>query len=174
MNARFSYYLEPSADIRWNGELKGRALMDIGCYCINASRFIFGSEPTSARTIWRFDEERGVDVTTLSSLEFPEHRYASITCSMLMQSANRYEVIGTEGSLELLAGFRPEKADAVLMVKDGEGTEVVVVPGVDQYRLEIEHFSKCVLDNTPLSYPAENGMANMKAIDLIRKGVDNN
>ena len=173
MDVRFTDYREPSEAICWKGGLSGGALMHMGCYCVDASRFIFDSEPTSAKTMWRFDEERGVDVTTHALLEFPGDRHAFIACSLMLHRSNRYEVMGTEGSIELPASFRPGRADAIIKVKDGEGTEEIVVPGVDQYMLEVEHFSRCILEGTPLRYPAENGLANMKAIDRVRKGVDN-
>lgn len=171
VNARFSYYLEPSEDIRWRGELGGGALMDIGCYCVNASRLILGAEPTTSRGIWRYNEKRGVDETTLAILEFPRGQHASIICSMLMQRACKYEVIGTEGSIDLPNAFRPEREDIVIRISNDSGTEEEVVPGIDQYMLEVEHFSKCILDDSPLKYPAENGLKNMRAIDLVRNGI---
>ena len=39
----FAYYLADPANIRNIAEVGGGALMDIGCYCISLSRFIFGS-----------------------------------------------------------------------------------------------------------------------------------
>lgn len=172
VNVRFSFYLEPSDNIRWSGELHGGALMDVGCYCINVSRLIFESEPVTAKTVWKYDQKRGVDVTTVALLEFSENRYASLTCSMLMQTANRYEVVGTKGSIEVPTAFMPpEDVDVLLKISNSSGTEEIVLPGVNQYRLEVEHFSKCVLGGTSLKYPAENGLANMRAIDVVRKNV---
>lgn len=171
VNARLSIYLEPSDDIRWRGELAGGALMDVGCYCINVSRFIFESEPITAKAMWKFDKGRGVDGTTVGLLGFPRDRYASFICSLLMQRANRYEVIGTEGSIEVPTAFVPGNADVVLRINSKSGTEEIVIPGDDQYRLEVEHFSKCILEGTPLTYPAENGLANMRAIDAVRKDL---
>lgn len=167
VKAYFTYYLEPSDDIRWKGDLSGGALMDVGCYCINASGLIFKVEPITTKGLWRYDRVRGVDVTTLALLEFPENRYALFTCSMLMQRSNRYEVVSSEGSIEVPTAFVPGNTDVVLRVSDRSGTEEMVVPGVDQYRLEVEHFSKCILEGTSLTYPAENGLANMRAIDAV-------
>jgi len=168
VHAQFTYYLAPSEDIRWTGELSGGALMDVGCYCINASRLIFEAEPITAKGLGRYDGVRGVDVTTLALLEFPDNRFASFSCSMLLQRSNRYEVVGSEGSIEVPTAFVPGNTDVVLRVSDRSGSTEVVVPGVDQYRLEVEHFSKCILDGTSLTYPAENGLATMRTIDAVR------
>ncbi|OFW52952.1 MAG: NAD-binding protein, partial [Actinobacteria bacterium RBG_16_70_17] len=42
----FSYYNDDPADIRNRVERGGGATMDIGCYCINLSRMLFGAEPS--------------------------------------------------------------------------------------------------------------------------------
>ena len=36
----------------------------------------------------------------------------------------------------------------------------------------IEHFATCVLRNTPLLYPAEDGLANLRVLDMLR-GIEN-
>ena len=41
----FSYFNNDASNIRNKPEMGGGALMDIGCYCINISRFIFEAEP---------------------------------------------------------------------------------------------------------------------------------
>jgi predicted dehydrogenase len=41
----FSYYNTDPNNIRQNPDFGGGGLMDIGCYCISLSRFIFGHEP---------------------------------------------------------------------------------------------------------------------------------
>lgn len=172
VNARFTSYYETFDDIRWKGELSGGALMDVGSYCINASRFIFESEPTAIKALWKYDNERGVDETTIALLEFPEEQYASIISSLFMQKTNKYEVIGTTGSIEVPKAFDPGTDDVILRIKDKSGTEEIIVPGVDQYRLEVEHFSNCILEGNSLKKPAENGLYNMRAIDAVREGVN--
>ena len=55
----FSYFLLDATNIRHMADIGGGGLMDIGCYCISLSRFIFGEEPGTgmptgleALTIW--------------------------------------------------------------------------------------------------------------------------
>src|SRR3712207_8970072 len=45
VNCVFSYFNRDSANIRNRPEMGGGALMDIGCYPVNLSRFAFGEEP---------------------------------------------------------------------------------------------------------------------------------
>jgi xylose dehydrogenase (NAD/NADP) len=171
VNSRLSIHVESKDDIRWQGALAGGALMDVGCYCINASRFLFNSEPIRAKALWEYDKKRGVDVTTIGLLEFSKNRYATFVCSLMMERTNYYQIIGTEGSIEVPTCFVPGTADTLIKVKDRNGTEELTINGTDQYWLEVEHFSKAILAGAPLAYPAENGLTNMIAIDLLRKSV---
>ena len=42
----FGYYNDDPANIRNIADIGGGALYDIGCYCVNLSRMLFGAEPT--------------------------------------------------------------------------------------------------------------------------------
>jgi xylose dehydrogenase (NAD/NADP) len=170
MTAQFSFYLSPSENIRWQGALAGGALMDIGCYCINAARYLFQAEPVAARAFETRDVSRDVDSATLAVLEFSGRRYASFACSMLLQRMQRYEVTGTEGAITVPTAFVPTDAPQVLL-RTPESVETRTVPQVDQYQRQLEHFTKSILDDTPLQYPAENGVANMRAIDMVQRAA---
>jgi predicted dehydrogenase len=171
VTAQFSFSLPPSSDnIRWQKALAGGALMDIGCYCINAARYLFAAEPIAARAFWTQDPDYAVDSATLALLEFPNNRYASLTCSMLLPRVQRYEILGTAGAITTSAAFVPANAPHIHL-RTPHGEEEHVVPQVDQYHQQIEHFTRCILDNTPLTYPAENGLANMRAIAMVQRAA---
>jgi xylose dehydrogenase (NAD/NADP) len=170
ITSRFSFFLPPSNDIRWQGTLAGGALMDIGCYCINLSRFLFNSEPTAAHALWHYDATRGVDIATLALLQFPANRFASFTCSMLQPRTQQYEVIGTEGTISVPTAFVPGDSPLV-QLRARDGLTERTIHSVDQYTLQIEHFSQCILKGKQLTYPAENGLANMKAIEMVRQAA---
>jgi xylose dehydrogenase (NAD/NADP) len=167
VTAQFSFVLPPSDDIRWQGALAGGALMDIGCYCINAARYLFRAEPLSARAFWIWEDTLQVDSATLALLAFPGNRSASFTCSMLLPRVQRYDVLGTEGTITVSSAFVPSDAPRV-HVRTHEGSEERIIPLGDQYQRQIEHMTRCILKDTPLTYPAENGLANMRAIAMVQ------
>lgn len=171
ITSRFSFFLPPSNDIRWQGTLAGGALMDIGCYCINIARFLFNAEPTSAQAFWHYDETRDVDISTLAILQFPGNRFTSFTCSMLQQRSQQYEVIGTEGTISVPTAFVPGRQAPLVQLRTRDCMTERIIRSVDQYKLQIEHFSRCILDDTKLMYPAENGLANMEAIEMVRRAT---
>jgi len=171
VRAGFSYYLEQCDNIRWSKPLAGGALMDVGCYCVNASRFIFEEEPIAVIGAAAFDPDYEVDSTTTGVLEFSGGRFAAIDCGMLMMRRNCYEVIGTEGRLEVPQSFVPGTSDVSIAVTTGDGTETETIPGIDEYMLEADHFAKCLIEEQPLAAPAEDGVKNMKVIDALFESI---
>jgi len=171
IQAHFSFVLPRSTNIRWQGTLAGGALMDIGCYCINVARFLLNAEPIAVHAQWDFDETYGVDATTLAILTFPHHRFASFTCSMLMHRTQQYEARGTEGTITVPTAFVPGDLDPHVYLHTRTEREERIIPRVDQYQRQVEHFTQCILHDTPLRYPAENGLANMKVIERVRQAA---
>src|ERR1700678_4362637 len=76
----FSYFNTDPKNIRNIAECGGGALMDIGCYPINTSRFIFGEEPLRVSALLENDPKLQVDRLTSAIMEFPSG-HATFTCS---------------------------------------------------------------------------------------------
>jgi len=75
----FSYFNRDSANIRNKLEYGGGALMDIGCYPITTSRFIFNEEPKRGIAIVERDPVMKIDRLTSAILDFPSGQ-AIFTC----------------------------------------------------------------------------------------------
>ena len=95
-------------DIRLKKELGGGPLYDIGIYCINAARYLFGSEPISVTALAassddpRFSE---VPETVSAVMSFPQERLASFTVSFGSADTGSYKVVGTKGELLALPAY---------------------------------------------------------------------
>src|ERR1700730_8463559 len=87
----FSYFNRDPANIRNKPETGGGALMDIGCYPITMSRFIFGEEPHRALALIERDPELGTDRLTSALLDFPSG-HSSFTCSTQMVPYQRMQI----------------------------------------------------------------------------------
>ncbi|HET7627596.1 MAG TPA: Gfo/Idh/MocA family oxidoreductase [Bacillales bacterium] len=170
MRSRFSFTLNDAANnIRTNPELGGGALYDVGCYCIHASRYMLGSEPTHVYAQARIDGRFGVDMTTSGLLTFANGVQAAFDCSFEAPDEEFYEVVGSEGRIYVERPFRPDKTD------DGNGRIVVngethVIEG-DAYKAQVEHFSRCVLEQTEPVHPGAETVRNMQVIDACREAM---
>ncbi|HSS92723.1 MAG TPA: Gfo/Idh/MocA family oxidoreductase, partial [Candidatus Dormibacteraeota bacterium] len=78
VQARFGFKLDDPANYRMHESLGGGALLDVGCYTVNAARWILG-EPSTVHARSRF--KGGVDMTTSALLEFPEGQTAAVWAS---------------------------------------------------------------------------------------------
>ena len=69
--SKFGLYLENRNSFRFNKELGGSSLNDVGCYPVCASRIIFNSEPIGVMANLIFEDKNGIDVQGSSYLLYP-------------------------------------------------------------------------------------------------------
>jgi predicted dehydrogenase len=98
----------PEGNIRRRPKMGGGALFDLGVYCTNAARSIFGEEPTEAYAAQcPALSGHDVDQTTAALLRFSDDRVAQFTASQETPDADSYTIGGTRGVLRVEPGFRP-------------------------------------------------------------------
>jgi predicted dehydrogenase len=105
----FSYFNDDPANIRNQVEIGGGALMDIGCYPIHASRFVFGPQPE--RVIGEIDRDPTLRIDRLTSaiLDFGSGQ-AIFTCSTQLVPYQRIHFLDTRGRIEIEIPFNaPER-----------------------------------------------------------------
>ena len=166
VNSFFSYYDVDPLNVRNMGDIGGGGgLMDIGCYPVSLSRFIFGAEPTRVVGLAEFDPVFKVDVLASGLLEFATGT-ATFTCSMQLSPYQRVNIFGTEGDIEIEIPFNaPPTGQHRLWHRHGGKTTTIEVGGHDQYTIQGDLFSKAILDDTPVPTPLTDAVANMRVID---------
>ena len=86
-----------AGDVRLSPELDGGALMDVGCYCVNAVRLLAG-EPTRVHGEQAIGES-GVDVAFAGTLRCADDVLAHFDCGFVLPDRAALEAVGEEGSL---------------------------------------------------------------------------
>ncbi|HEX8357526.1 MAG TPA: Gfo/Idh/MocA family oxidoreductase [Segetibacter sp.] len=163
----FSYYNTDPHNIRNKKEAGGGAMMDIGCYCLSLSRFIFDGEPERVLGNVDFDPAFQTDRLASGLLEFANGT-ASFTCSTQLTPYQRVHIFGTEARIEIEIPFNaPRDKPTRLWLHSKSGTEEITFDAVDQYTLQADMFSKAIIENTPVPTPLEDSVNNMKAIEAI-------
>ena len=165
----FSYFNDDAGNIRNRLENGGGAIMDIGCYNINASRFLFGAEPTHVEAAVRRDPVMGIDTLSSAVLEFPGGGQATFTCSTRAESSQRVYVAGTEGNIEIEIPFNipPDRETRVFVTRGGNPTETRRFEPADQYTIQAELFARAILDDTDVPVPIDDAVANMAVIESV-------
>jgi predicted dehydrogenase len=169
VHSHFSYFKLDPANIRNQPEAGGGGLMDIGCYDVSLSRYLFGREPARVVASVDVDPDLGIDRLASALLDFGEGRTATFTCATQLLGHQRAQAFGSEGRLELEIPFNaPQDGPCRLLFETEAGTLQTVYDRVDQYTLQAEAFSRAVLEDAPVPLPLLDAVANMRVLDAIR------
>jgi predicted dehydrogenase len=172
----FSYFNRDAGNIRNIPDYGGGGLMDIGCYPITTSRFLFGREPS--RVVGLFDRDPDMHTDRLASalLDFGSG-HAVFTCSTQLVPYQRMQILGTAGRIEIEIPFNaPPDQPCRIFVDDGaefsgRSARVEEFAICDQYTIQGDLFSQAILNDGPVPVPLENALGNMAVIDaLFRSG----
>lgn len=165
VRSSFSFAIEPG-DWRLVPQRGGGALWDVGCYGVSTARAFIGAEPTAARALAHFGPT-GVDLTLGAVLRFPGDVLGVIDCSFEQPLRQTYELLGTAGSIEVPRAYLPSDAPTARVLNaDGSVREELTFDGRDQYACMVDDFARSVARGALIA-PAENGLAQMKALDMI-------
>jgi predicted dehydrogenase len=168
----FSYFNRDPANIRNMPAAGGGALMDIGCYLVNTSRFIYGREPDRVLGLVQRDPDMKTDRMTTILLDFGAG-HATGTCSTQMVFYQRMHVFGTTGRIELPIPFNapPDRPCRIILDSGtdlhGAGISTIDIDVCNQYTIQGDRFSKAILEGDDVPLPLEDAVRNMACIDAI-------
>jgi predicted dehydrogenase len=168
-NSTFCTPVEPG-DIRVRRAAGGGVLWDIGIYCINAARALFGDEPIEARAA-RAGTLDEVEESVSAVLRLPNERVASFTASFGAAKVSEYRLAGTKGDLAVEPAYdyaRPLKHRLTL---EGETRERRFAKR-DQFAPELLYFSDCVLQNGTPEPGGDEGLADVRVIRALYRSAE--
>lgn len=167
VHSHFSYWNVDPKNIRNQGDIGGGGMMDIGCYCVSLSRFVFGAEPRRVLGLAENDPAFGVDRLASGVMEFPNGT-ATFTCSTQLSGFQRVMIFGTEGRIEIEIPFNaPPDRPTRLWHQRGPNTTEIPFKVCDQYSIQGDLFCRAILDDTPVPTPLDDALANMRVIEAV-------
>ncbi len=147
IRAAFGFVTNDPANVRLQTALDGGALMDVGCYCVSATRLIGGEpERVSAEQVLGGD---GVDVAFAATMRHPGDVISHFDAGLALDSRDLLEIVGDGGSLLLDDPWHCRNPGIEL--GRGGDTEHIEIERANSYGLEAENFSAAIRGNaTPL------------------------
>jgi predicted dehydrogenase len=173
----FSYFNNNPDDIRNIPKYGGGALLDIGCYPITMSRFIFGEEPSRVIGLIERDPLMKTDRLTSAMLDFPSGQ-STFTCSTQLLYYQRMRFFGTKGRISIEIPFNaPFDQPTRIFVDDGRdlvggGRTIETIPTCNQYTIQSDLFSKAIRDGGEVPVSLEDAIANMAAIEAAFRSAE--
>ena len=156
----------------------GGALPDVGIYCLNATRFLSGEEPTEVvAQAWSTPNDprfREIEETVHFQLRFGSGLMAQCATSYGAHLSRFLRVNGTHGWAEMSPAFSYNglKLRGSSLV---DGVETVFEPHVreaDQFTREIDHMSSCIATGTPPHTGGAEGLQDMRIIASIYRAAE--
>jgi len=168
----FSYFNNDPKNVRNMASIGGGGLLDIGCYPITVSRFIFDGEPTRVTATVDRDPKFKTDRVMGGLADFGKGRHLSFTISTQLAPYQRVNIMGTKGRIEVEIPFNapPDKPNRVFV----QGSEMNVgtwheYPVSDQYMLQAEAFGQAIRSKKKPAWGVDDAIKNMKIIDAFFK-----
>lgn len=173
----FSYYNLDPRNIRNILAYGGGALLDIGCYPITTSRFLFDEEPKRVVSLVERDPDMGTDCLSSAILDFPSGQ-AIFNCGTQHVPYQRMQIMGTEGRIEIEIPFNapPDRPCRIFIDSGadpgGSGIRTEEFPVCDQYTIQGDEFSCAIRENTEVPVPLENALRNMTVIEALFRSAE--
>jgi predicted dehydrogenase len=160
---------DPS-DRKFNHELAGGALLDLGVYNISLSQWATGEDPSGVNALARIGPT-GVDELTAVTLIYPQDVVSQFTCSFLVDGINDLLIYGTRGHIRVQAKFwEPTRA---MSVSDGKETSAALPFRRNGFEYQIEEAMACIRGGRRESevMPLASTLATMEVMDEIRRRI---
>ncbi len=160
------------SDIRYQFDLAGGAMMDMGCYVVNMARMLGGEEPSvTSATAKLLNPD--IDRAMSAQLRFPSGHTASVHCSMwsssLLHLAAR--VTGDDGELRVFNPIGPQFL-SWLTVKSGGSRRTEIPSRRPTYAYQLDAFCNAVLRGRAAATTPEDAVANMTVIDAVYRAAN--
>jgi predicted dehydrogenase len=161
--------IEPD-NFRVDRSLGGGPLEDIGIYCINAARYLFGAEPEDVIAFEargndpRFDE---VPESVSAMMRFSGGRLASFVCGFGEANVSEYRVVGTEGMLIMDPAYTWH-GDIHQTIVVGDDLKESVFEHRDQVAAEILYFARCIQNGEEPEPSGREGLIDVRIMEAIR------
>jgi len=160
-------------NIRLEKEMGGGPLYDLGVYCINAARYLFGDEPSEILGMSATGGDkrfREVEEMLGATMRFPGERLATFICSFGAADAATYNIVGTKGMVSLHNAYeyaQPIEMQAVIGGKE----QTRSFARRDQFAPELLYFSDCILRNREPEPSGIEGLMDVRIIEALHRSA---
>jgi predicted dehydrogenase len=165
IDAHFGFRIEPGV-WRLDPALSGGGpLVDVGIYCLQASRYLTGEEPSSvSATTTRGEDSRfaAVEASIAWQTKFPGGTLAHCSASYDAAPAGYLRMLAERGSITLdpaflYSGIRGARGDG----------RTLDYPDIDQFAAEMDDFADCIRTGKPTRVPGEEGLRDVRIMTAI-------
>jgi len=167
---RSNFFIAVEDDnIRWQADMGGGALLDLGCYSVGIMRFLSGEDPIDAKGYAQWKIPGKVDESFVGMMVFPSGAMGYFGVGLNAGFDCSYEVFGSNGRILIDRGGMVvwPGEDFVIKCWSGDNYEEIKIPATDHYQMMLEDFGDALMEKREPAYPVEDGVKNMEVIDTL-------
>jgi len=169
IRSSFSFTIADDPDnVRLLSGLDGGALMDVGCYCVSASRLLAG-EPLQSVGAQVVGGD-GVDVLFAGVMLHDRGMMSHFDCGLVLPSRDELEVFGEEGSLFLDDPWHAH--EPLIEIRRGGAVERVETARANSYQLELENLSEAIRGEAEPLLGRADAVGNARAIEALAASAE--
>ena len=175
IESSFGFPIDPG---EWRLDKKlagGGPLMDVGIYCLNATRYLTGEEPESFAAFSSVIDRDGrfaqVEENLTWTTKFPSGIVASCNTTYGSLLLGYFKVHGSKGSIECSPAFNYDGVRLHGEFDDAVIDETSTAKDPYQFQNEAEHFSQCIQNGLEPKTPGEEGLRDIKYIAEIYRAA---
>ena len=160
----FSFFLDRLDDVRWQPELGGGSLWDLGSYPVSFIRFMVG-DPVEVFG-WQTTSASGVDATFAGLLRYETGVLGVFDCGFRQQFRVQAEVTGTGGALIIQRPYLIT-AESRILLRQGFEENELTMPEANPYQCEVEALQAAILEGSPLPVPLFSSRSNVATLAAL-------
>lgn len=166
----FTFPLRATSGYRLDPARGGGALLDVGCYGVNAARWVVGGEPDRVAAL---AVTGPIDWRTDVLLGFPGGASAQVLAGFDAAEYQRLTILGTDGELSTRLAFTAWRDDpTTLRVRTATGVATESFPPSDPYQEMVERFVMAAWGEEPPLLPPDDGLKTLRVLDAVRRAIE--
>jgi predicted dehydrogenase len=171
VEASFRFPLSNPGDVRMNAAWGGGALLDVGCYCVSASRLFLGDSPVGAKAFGVYHPVKNVDVSVQGVLDYGSGRAAIISCGFDSGVHQKVVVCGSAGTIELSQPFKSWSGRPSVTIRTAGREETIAFEAADTFMLEVDDLALAITNGGSPLVGAGDALRNMEILDRLAEAA---
>jgi len=144
----------------------GGPIGDVGIHCVDALRFVLGTDVTAVGTLAHTDAESGeVESHAIVGLDFTSGAMGSVTVTTRSAYRTLIEVTGKDGAIVCENGLTVDFPVDVVLRRGPEIAASETVSNEDAYSRMLDGFSAWIEGRSEYLAPALDGLHNQRVLD---------
>jgi NDP-hexose-3-ketoreductase len=170
LTAEFAFPSHDYDAIRWQPDIGGGALTDIGVYPIRTALLHLGAYVDVVGATLEVDPERAVDTAGAALVVAPGGVSAHLTWGMRHSYRSRYALWGSSGRISVQWAYTPPPThQPVIRIERQDHVEELTLPAEDQFATVVAAFVARVRKGQPSGLEGESVLRQAQLVDRVRE-----